>query len=131
MVWASGEASACSGRAMRGCCGLRPSSACCCERPDAVSNPVAQAVSPAPAGDRRISPPSPCECRAGGRTDPAAKPFPTSPRHRTGPGHDRDAATGEAFEAHPAVRTGQLAAAAGDPLDSSAPLYLRTSRLLI
>jgi len=130
MLSLSGNASACSASGMQGnCCTSSAGSACCCD---------VQAVEPQPGSSDRAearisdegtisSPVSPCVCRPGGPTEPASKPRSTSSHDRPDRDHVR------VIEIIPETRPAIAVVRSVVPTESppGAPLYLRTSHLLI
>jgi hypothetical protein len=132
MLSVTGEASACSmtaaSAASRACCTASAGSACCCESTTVESQPEPVArTTVLPAAGGLFAPKTPCECREGEPTEPASKPGQPSPERRTD--QDRNGSVELTFEVRPAIVFVRLISPTESP--PGAPLYLRTSRLLI
>jgi hypothetical protein len=133
MLSVGGDASACSamktGQAKGGCCAGRDAGACCCEAVASESRPTAadRAMGHLMAHDGRSIPNSRCECRSGGPTQPAPKPRTSTSERRID--HDRVSSLELTLGAGSAVTSMRPVPLAERP--PAAPIYLRTSRLLI
>jgi len=133
ILFLAGEVSACSPKAGRnstgGCCSGRAESACCCEPAGVKSRPASAVRStvlpPAKAG--LFAPEPLCECRSGAPNEPASKSESRSPERRAE--QDRAGSVELPFDIRPMIAPARLVLPTERP--PRAPLYIRTSRLLI
>jgi len=116
--------------ASRSCCLKRVCTACCCESASVPTRreTAERSVANRPNGAGLASSPAlPCECRSNDPAAPAQKPESRSDDHRSD--RDRDDTVDPTLDSPPAIPFVRVTLPAASL--SKAPLYLRTTHLLI